>query len=325
MASHPPPRVAAALAAVVVVLGGAGAAALLHGSAPDRTPVAVRTPTRPTTEPPATAAPAGAVAGTNRALAAAEAGRISLSLSLPPGARAVPAFPSRLLGRLVDAGVASDPTLRRVGRWVVPLSKLSMERWYARHLPSSVSHDYDPSAPPATRGYFGWRVTENSPAFTDPEVLLAFVGWGRHRTALRTDVSLAAYSDRTAETLVPATVTRIDIRARAIDGPPPFPHKRGSTSDPAVVGRIASSFDAITGAPEGAGPSPCGSLVGSPGQRAYVYTVTFHWPGHELVVDPGQPTCGVGMGLTLNGRRLPQVLAGTEEFDRSLEAALRPT
>jgi hypothetical protein len=324
MANHTPPRVAAALAALVAVAAVVGAVVLHHAPGADRRPVAAHTPTRATATPPATAAPVGAVAGTNRTLAAAEADRLFRALPLPPGAREVPESPERHLRRIVDPGAASDPSLRRVAWWVVPMSTPAMVRWYGSHSPANVSGYRPWIGFPGAAEFLGWRVTENSPAFTDPEVTLAFVGHrGQHSTALRTVVSLAAYSDRTAETLVPSTVTRIEVRARAIDGPPPFPHKRGSTTDPAVVGRIASAFDAMTGATEGAGPSPCGSLVGPP--RAYVYTVTFHWPGHELVVDPGQPTCGVGMGLTLDGRRLSQVLAATEEFDSSLEAALRRT
>ena len=74
-----------------------------------------------------------------------------------------------------------------------------------------------------------------------------------------------------------------------------------------------AAFDALKGDFASTAPHPCGSPVG----LVYTYAVTFHWPGHTLVVDPGQALCGVGRRLTLDGSHLPQTLQDDSELDNT--------
>jgi hypothetical protein len=140
---------------------------------------------------------------------------------------------------------------------------------------------------------------------------------GAHRTAIRTHVTLAARYDRTSPTLVPATVTSIDITKSAIDGPA-TPPTNVTVSDPALLSSVVSAFDNLDGAFAHTTPAACGSPVGI----VYVYAVTFHWPGHTLAVDPGAALCGIGRGLTLDHTKLPQTLADDHALDAALQAAL---
>jgi hypothetical protein len=64
-------------------------------------------------------------------------------------------------------------------------------------------------------------------------------------------------------------------------------------------------------------PVGCGSPTGD----TSAYAVTFHWPGHTVAVDPGEPLCGAGMGVTVDGVRLPQTLEDDRGFEVALEAA----
>jgi hypothetical protein len=147
--------------------------------------------------------------------------------------------------------------------------------------------------------------------------VVSYARLGPHKTAIRTDVTLAARSDRTAQTLVLATVTSIDVKKWAIDGPK-RPPKTATVTDPALIARITSAFNHLDGAMVHTQAGPCASLAGI----VYVYATTFHWPGHTLAVDPGQPFCQVGRGLTLDGTKLPQTLEESGALDTALQAAI---
>jgi hypothetical protein len=146
--------------------------------------------------------------------------------------------------------------------------------------------------------------------------VVAYTALGPHTTAIRTDVTLAARADRTADTLVPATVTSLDITKRAIDGSDTTPTTVTVTDKGHILGVVAA-FDRARGDYASIGFGPCGSPVG----LVYRYAMTFHWPAHTLVVDAGEPLCGIARELTLDGSTLPQTLHDDRELDNALKAA----
>jgi len=129
-------------------------------------------------------------------------------------------------------------------------------------------------------------------------------------------VSLPARADRTPSTLVPSTVSSIDVTRQAIDGPNRTP-KTVRVTDHKQLVAVVNAFDSLNG--DSMTPHGCGSPVGV----VYDYAVTFHWPGHSLVVDPGQSLCGLGRGLTRDGKKLAQTLEDSETLDSALAAAFR--
>jgi hypothetical protein len=147
--------------------------------------------------------------------------------------------------------------------------------------------------------------------------VVSYARLSANATAIRTDVTLAARYDRTAETLVPTTVTSIDITKRAIDGRNTTP-TTATVDNPALISRVVNAFNNLDGAMAHTKPSPCGS----PGGIVYVYAVTFHWPGHTLTVDPGASLCRIGRGLTLDHSKLPQTLEDDNALDHALQHAL---
>jgi hypothetical protein len=212
-----------------------------------------------------------------------------------------------------------DTSLTRTGWWLVPLRYDRLVAWYAAHTGANAGSAYLAGATtPAPDGELDWQTRDASSAYSAPVDVVAYTQLGPHLTALRTDVTLAARADRTAKTLVPATVTSIDITKQAIDGPNTSPTTVTVTDQMRVLAVVAA-FDALKGDFASTRPGACGSPVG----LVYTYAVTFHWPAHTLVVDPGQATCGVGRGLTLDGSHLPQTLQDDPELDNALRAAIR--
>jgi hypothetical protein len=190
--------------------------------------------------------------------------------------------------------------------------------WYAAHTGANVRSTYVRGATtPSPDAELDWQTHVASSGYSAPVDVVAYTQLGPHLTALRTDVTLAARADRTARTLVPATATSIDITKKAIDGPNASPTTVTVTDQMRVLAAV-TAFDALKGDFASTAPHPCVSPVG----LAYTYAVTFHWPAHTLVVDPGQALCGVGRGLTLDGSHLPQTLQDDSELDNALSAAI---
>jgi hypothetical protein len=298
-----------AAAASVVVAAGVGTFALhATGSKPaapaDHPPTVDRTPT---TE------------GTNRDLAIAAAGRVLGTFPVPPGSTESDAAPTPRLRHLGAYIGPVDPSLTETSWWVVPLSYGDLVAWYDAHSPANTGSAYaDPdSTSPVPEGDLYWETRDPSAAYSSPAAVVSYARLDAHTTAVRTDVTLAARYDRTAETLVPSTVTSIDITRSAIDGPRE-PPTTATLTDPALLGDVGSAFNNLAGAFADATPSACGSPVGI----VFAYAVTFHWPGHTLAVDPGAPLCGIGRGLTLDGTELPQSLEEDGSLDAALQAAL---
>lgn len=293
---------AAAVAAVVAVVGIAVQGH--HHTTPG--PVEV---TSPTAVPP----------GHNRALAVAEAGRLLAAVPVPPGSTRSATAPDPALRRLRLTNGPVDPSLTRTRWWVVPLSYRQVVSWYDAHSPASISSVEDPSGSGVvTPGDLYWPVRAADPAaYSAPTVVVSYARLGRHATALRTDVMIAARADRTAETLVPPEVQSVEVSRSSLSGPSRR-RETGATSDPALVAKVASAYNGLRGAPAHTMSMPCGSPVGG----MHVYAVTFHWPGHTLAVDPGATLCGIGRGLTLDGTELPQRLQDSSALDDDLQAVL---
>ncbi len=195
------------------------------------------------------------------------------------------------------------------------MSYRELVHWYGAHSPANLGSAYFPDGSLSPHGDLDWAIHVDTTAYSPPAALVSYAREGPNRTAIRTDVTLAARYDRTASTVAPRNVTRIDI-TRTVLGGPARP-KAAAVTDPALLTRITAAFNNLTGAFARVGPAACGS----PTSGTYVYAVTFHWRGHTLAVDPGTPLCGVGMGLTLDGVRLPQALEDNPSLDAALEGA----
>lgn len=259
------------------------------------------------------------VAGTNRAFAVAAAARAYRHFPVPPGSTSVATAPrhaphQQRLGAYIGP---VEPSLTRTGWWLVPLRYDRLLAWYAAHSRADVSSTLVSGATtPSRAAELDWVTHDTSAAYSTPVVVVDYAQYGPHLTALRLDVTLAARADRTAKTLVPATVTSLDITKKAIDGPDHAP-TTVTVTDPRPMLTAVAAFDHLRGGFASTRPQGCGSPVG----LVYVYAVTFHWPDHTLIADPGEELCGVGRGLTLDDTHLPQTLQNNAELDTSLKAA----
>ncbi len=155
-----------------------------------------------------------------------------------------------------------------VGGWCLcPIADLVA--WYDAHSPADVSSAYAPSSSsPEPDGDLYWQIPAHSTSYSEPAAVVAYARLGPNTTAIRTDATLAARYDRTAQTLVPATVTSIDITKSAIDGPA-HPPTTATVTDPALLTRITSAFNDLDGAFANTETQGCGSPVGI----VYVYAV----------------------------------------------------
>lgn len=275
-------------------------------------PATVDASPRPASREPVTA-------GTDRALAVDAAARAFRRFPVPPGSTRLAGAPRgaphlRRLGAYVGP---VEESLTRTGWWLVPMRHERLVAWYAAHTPADVRSTYVPGATaPSPDAVLEWTTDDASPAYSTPVDVVGYTRLGPRLTALRTDVTLAARADRTAATLVPTTVSRIDVTGRALDGPDTSPRTVTVTGRGRVLDVVAA-FDSLQGAFASTAPPACASPAGV----LRTWAVTFHWPGHTLVVDPGQPLCGVGRGLTRDGRRLRQALADSPDLDAALRAA----
>jgi hypothetical protein len=268
------------------------------------------------------AAPSPAVEGSNRKLAMAEAVRVLGTIPVPPGSTRSDAAPVTSLSHLRVFSGYVDHSLRQTNWWEVPLSYGDLVAWYDVHSPADVGSAFSSpdSASPVPVGDLYWETDDTSEAYSSPAVVVSYARLGPDTTAIRTDVTLAARYDRISQTMVPPTVTSIDITKSAIDGPTTQP-TTAAVTDPALMTSVVSAFNNDDGAMANASLFGCGSPVGV----VYVYAVTFHWPGHTLAVDPGAPLCGIGRALTLDGTELPQSLADDPALDGALQAAIDAT
>jgi hypothetical protein len=267
------------------------------------------------------AAPAPARAGTNRSAAIAKAAAVSRSVPLPPGAVPLSAAPVRALRGLHAILEPVDPTLRITRWWSVPTPHAEVAGWYRTHHSEGarVVDGYGPASKrPRPVATIDWSVPADTTGYSPPAVIVTYASTGPDTTALEISVTLAARADRVAATLVPATVTSIDISRIPIDGPDPRTTTTATVTDERRIVALVAAYDRLPGAFQGTQPGPCGS----PDRIVYASTLTFHWPGHALRVDPGAPLCGVGMGLTLDGRRLPQTIEDDDPLDTAVAAAM---
>jgi hypothetical protein len=188
--------------------------------------------------------------------------------------------------------------------------------WYGAHSSANLSSARYPDGSLSPHSTLYWEIPVDSTAYSAPFAQVSYIRQGPKRTAIRTDVTLAARYDRTAATFVPHGVTRIEVTKTALGGPPR--PKSTVVTDPALVARVVAAFNHLTGAFAHTLPAACGS----PTSGTYVYAATFYWPGHDLALDAGSPLCGVGMGLTLDDIKLRQTLEDDRILDAALESAL---
>jgi hypothetical protein len=200
---------------------------------------------------------------------------------------------------------------------LVPLRFDRLVDWYVVHTPANhdtTSYHHGGKSVPQAEVY--WKTHQAAKAYSAPAEVVSYSRLGPNLTAIRTDVTLAARADRTAETLVPTSVNRLEITRRAIDGPDTSP-RTVTVTDPSRILAVITAFNHVRGAYASLEPAGCGSPVGI----VNLYAVTFHWPGHTLAVDAGQPLCEIGRRLTLDGAKLPQALTNSHNLSNSLRLA----
>jgi hypothetical protein len=220
----------------------------------------------------------------------------------------------RRLGAIISP---LDLSLTKTGWWLVPLRYDRLVAWYAAHTPADPRTTRPPdSSRPAADAEVYWRTRASATAYSPPAEIVSYTRLGPHTTAIRADVTLAARADRTAATLVPAGVTSMEITKQAIDGPDTSPTTVAVT-DRGRIFDVVAAFDHTPGGFASTEHDGCGSPAGI----VYWYAVTFHWPEHTLEVDTGQPLCGIGRALTLDGTKLPQTVAAGHGLHTALKAA----
>ena len=311
----------------VLALGVASASACgctnesAHQSGPSA-PVSASHPTheRPSQTPVATPVlPSPAKAGANRALAKIEVAQEIRTFPVPPGSTSIDAPPphARHLEKLRDFTLPLDQSLTRTRFWLVPQNFNAVVAWYVHHYPADRdTASYHHGGRLASRASVHWQPHVTSKAFSRPTKVVSYVRLGPRMTAIRADVTLAARADRTSETLVPNSVTSLEIGKWTIDGKggdPTFV----TTTDQGNIFRVIDAFNQVPGDYASSESFGCASPVGV----EHVYSVAFHWPGHTLTVDAGVPLCSVGRKLTLNGAKLPQDLANSHRLNRALKDA----
>lgn len=262
--------------------------------------------------------PRPAVAGTNRRLASAAAARMIASFPVPPGARRVDAAPSHAgyLRQLRAIYGPVDSSLTRTRWWIVPQGYHRLIGCYVARTSADRRSTQYGSGRTATQATLVWGTRGPATAYSPPAMVVTYSRLTRRSTAIRTDVTLAARDDRTAPTLVPATVSRIEVTRQAIDGPDASPGTV-SVMDQGELNAVIAAFDRVPGEYRSTEPSGCGSPVGI----VYLYSVTFHWPQHTLVASTGQPLCEVGRKLTRDDVVLRERLDPESPLDEVLKSA----
>jgi hypothetical protein len=264
---------------------------------------------------PAPATPPTVSATSNRVLAEEELTRVLAAIPVPPGSHRSATAPAPRLSRIGFGPI--DPTLTRARWWVVPLGYAELVNWYVAHTPANHGSAAYPDGTLATSATFDWPVGKGTSAYTTPIVIVSYVRLGPHSTGIRTTASLMARFDLPARTRAPGDPTSIEVTRTNYSI-----HRdaiSATVTDQALLRSIAAGYNDLLGATT----NNEGFLCGSPTGGMHLYALTFHWPGHTLVVDPGQPLCGDGHGLTLDGTKLPESLEDSDEFDAVLENALQ--
>jgi hypothetical protein len=212
-----------------------------------------------------------------------------------------------------------DTSLTRTRWWLVPLRYDRLVDWYVAHTPANrdtTSYHHGGRSIPRAEVY--WQSHHATKAYSAPAEVVSYQRLGPRLTAIRTDVTIAARADRTADTLAPASVTSLKVTKRAIDGPDTTP-QTVTVTDQRLISPVITAFDHTLGQFDSNRDFGCGSPVGI----VHFYAVTFYWPGHRLVVGEGMPLCDQGRTLTLDGVKLPQTLQEGHLLVRSLRTAFK--
>lgn len=298
------PWLGAIAAAAVLVLVAGGLFLLLprHRTAPPPMPaVPIPSPTQ---------------VGRNRAVAKQAAQRMLDRVPLPPGAVRTREAPASDLHGLNAHINAVDLSLSPHRWYVVPMSYGDLVTWYAEHTEADAASTGWPT--PVEHELMDWSAGPATAAYTDPSYVVSYTRLSDNSTGLRVAVSLAARYDRTRATLAPISrLTSITVRQTSFTNPPD--RASATIDDPRWLRSIATAFNATRGAPAHDLGGPCGSPTGD----FRLYAATLRWPGHVLEVGFGQPLCGVGRELILDGHTLPQQLEDGAALNRVLRAALR--
>jgi hypothetical protein len=264
--------------------------------------------------------PSPAKAGANRALAKVEAAREIRSFPVPPGSTEIDAPPphARYLKQLTEFNLPVDQSLTRTRFWLVRQGIDPVLAWYVHHTAANRdTASYRQGGRLSPKALVWWQPHLRSKAFSPPTKVVSYRRLGPHLTAIRTDVTLAARADRTAGTMVPSTVTSLQITRQTIDGTNTAP-TRVTTTDLGSIFQVIDAFNHAAGDYESSESFGCGSPAGVD----HLYSVTFHWPGHSLAVAAGAPLCGVGRSLTLDGTKLPQTISNSHRLKVALKEAL---
>lgn len=263
--------------------------------------------------------PDAATAGSNQHLAMVAAAHTINNFPVPAGATRIDAPPpdARYLRRLHGFTYPVDTSLTRTRWWLVPRRHDRLVAWYVAHTPAVRGTTLIPGASkPSPEAQIYWQTQKTSKAYSSPAEVVAYTRLGPNLTAIRTDVTLAARADRTAKTLVPTTVTSLQITRSALNAAN-SPPETVTVTDQSHIYTVIAAFNNVPGEYTSVEPHGCHH----PGRRTYYYAVTFHWPGHALDVDTGQPLCDVGRSLTLDDAKLPQTLTDSPQLNRALRTA----
>jgi hypothetical protein len=276
-------------------------------------------PTSPQTPVTTPVIPSPAKAGANRALAKGAAAREIRSFPVPPGSTSIETHPphARYLEKLRYFNLPVDQSLTRTRFWLVPRGIDQVVTWYVHHF--SADRDtatYHHGGRLAPKAGVWWQPHLRSKAFSPPTKVVSYIRLGPHLTAIRTDLTLAARADRTAQTLVPTSVTSLEISQWTIDGNGTAP-TTVTTTDEGSIFRVIDAFNHTAGDYVSSESFGCGS----PDGVDHLYSVTFHWPDHTLAVDAGDPYCDVGRKLTLDDATLPQNLDNSPRLNQALKDA----
>src|SRR5262249_31537257 len=113
-----------------------------------------------------------------------------------------------------------DRSLTRTRWWLVPRRYDEVVAWYVAHTPANRdTASYHAGGRLAPRAQVYWQPRTASTAYSPPSRVVTYRRLAPLLPAIRADVTLAPRADRTARTLVPTTVTSVQITKRAIDGP----------------------------------------------------------------------------------------------------------
>lgn len=302
----PPPshrgRALLAAAAAVALVAGGTSYALTRATGPAG-PSAGATPSPATTgQPPL---PELQTDAENRAAAVAEAERTLEQVPVHPGAK--PSGPIPRLSYIYSVSGPASHTVTRTAWWTLPgATPQDVVRWYLHHSmhgyvsdgPGSASGTGDPTVQftTYTARDLGGRV---SPSRLDVIVESTTTPSG---TGVRVSVQALWPPARPATSYV-QDVSSIDVRSsrRVIGTHPSFTQHSYTVSDPARVLRAVTAYNSLLGmTPE---------IHSCPLQMdTFTDRITFHTARGDVVAVNRTQTCGFGMTVHRDGRRVdPQL------------------